>query len=260
MSTHPRPDPHPRHDPLDEYTLLCEACGYVLEGLDHAGICPECATPIRASLPHLTRPGSPWQQDPTFRSFVATCREMLLRPQETLSRVRIDARSSGSFEGWITFLNAGLIVTPGAVYYTLRILTGPNPSARTSMQDLALGLLVVGVAFTMSALALSILTGIERTGIRTFGRIHRRRISFAVATTICAHAGIGWLTGSLLFMVTILIGITTGPRLLVLFAPLGLCLGLLHFEILVWLGVRRCRYANRERPDARPPAPTAPAS
>ena len=26
----------------DEYTLLCEKCGYVIEGLEDSKVCPEC--------------------------------------------------------------------------------------------------------------------------------------------------------------------------------------------------------------------------
>ncbi|MEZ6318065.1 MAG: hypothetical protein R3B49_04810 [Phycisphaerales bacterium] len=45
----------------DEYTVLCERCGYVVEGLDPAGACPECGKPIAESLPER-RVGTPWQR------------------------------------------------------------------------------------------------------------------------------------------------------------------------------------------------------
>ena len=37
--------------PPDEYTLLCERCGYIIEGLPTDNPCPECNRPIALSLP-----------------------------------------------------------------------------------------------------------------------------------------------------------------------------------------------------------------
>ncbi len=246
-------DPSARHDPRDEYTLLCETCGYVLEGLDHAVNCPECGTPIAESLPELVRPGSLWQQSPSFKSLLQTYVLMLSHPCNTLDRVRIDARSSGSLEGWTVLLSASVVVMPFIVFFVARILKEPNPAGRTLVQDAVMGIVMVGVMFMTACLVLLILTGIERVGIRSFGRIHKRRITSAVATTVCAHASVGWLTGSMLFASIMLLGLTLGTRPMVGVALFCLLLGLLHFEILVWLGVKRCRYANRERPQTSPP-------
>ena len=56
---------------MDDTTLLCERCGYSLEGLPHTHTCPECGVPIRESLP-AQRTGSPWQRSPGVRSWLAT--------------------------------------------------------------------------------------------------------------------------------------------------------------------------------------------
>jgi hypothetical protein len=47
---------------ITEATLLCERCGYVLEGLDERGACPECGQPIAESLPSRR----------TFKNFVSS--------------------------------------------------------------------------------------------------------------------------------------------------------------------------------------------
>ena len=55
--------------------------------------------------------------------------------------------------------------------------------------------------WTMVAwLVLAALTEIERAGVRFFGRMHGRRITPAIATTIVSHAAAGWLVGAALLV------------------------------------------------------------
>lgn len=242
----------PRIDPLDEFTLLCERCGYVLEGLDRGGNCPECGRPIKESLPHLARPGSPWQQKPSLRSLTETCREMLLHPGAAFTRVRIDAKRSGSFERWFNLATTALIAIPAAAIYLAWAFFNPVRGRETFLIEAGIAAsIVLGGMLTLMFL-LATLTAIERTGIRAYGRVHKRRITSAVARTVCAHACIGWFSGAVLFWTPIVVHIAVGSDTIAALAVPGLFLGLLHFEILVWLGVKRCRYANRERPDQTP--------
>lgn len=239
-------------EPLDEFTLLCERCGYVIEGIDEAGVCPECANPVRESMPALARPGTPWQNDPSVRTLFATLWAMIRRPGVTLSRARIDRRSGAMLTDRCALLAACIWVMPafvcGLVYEIHNRMMRPN-IARSSRDWFELGCIAALAAIIALLLAWELfaaLTLIERLGIRAYGKAHHRRITRAVASTICGHASIGWITATLLSLLPVLLALMPGWNTLLLFAPLGFFVGLLHFEILVYLGVRRCRYANRE--------------
>jgi hypothetical protein len=73
----------------DEYTLLCERCGYIIEGLPTDLPCPECSRPIALSLPER-RTGTPWQQRRTARTLVHTWWRTLRHPLLTFDTLRLD--------------------------------------------------------------------------------------------------------------------------------------------------------------------------
>ena len=74
--------------------LLCESCGYNLTGLDPEGVCPECARPLAANTRH--RPGSPWQQAPSFEAWVMTTAAVLRRPASVWSEIELEFPRSWS--------------------------------------------------------------------------------------------------------------------------------------------------------------------
>src|SRR3954467_6090975 len=63
-----------------ESDILCEQCGYTLNGLPESGQCPECAAPIAQSTTGDGRVLPPWEVRPSLRTFLATTAEVTFRP------------------------------------------------------------------------------------------------------------------------------------------------------------------------------------
>lgn len=104
---------------------------------------------------------------------------------------------------------------------------------------------------------LFILTLVEAMGVRFFASRSKWRVTGTVAWVVCAHASVGWLLGGL--AVGALLVLEREVDYVLNFVPyrrqapwIGMVAGLLVFETLVYIGIRRCRFANR-----MPPAPDA---
>jgi hypothetical protein len=61
----------PRVAPAVETDLLCEGCGYILNGLPPGGNCPECGKPISESIGDH-RSFSAFEESPSFFNFIRT--------------------------------------------------------------------------------------------------------------------------------------------------------------------------------------------
>ena len=123
---------------------------------------------------------------------------------------------------------------------------------------------LVGVLATIATFALiSGLTAVERLGIRFFGRVHKARVTECIARALTTHASAAWLAGAVLFAAGLAVGTrvhegTMGQNVgasrgLMMLSPallamLGGFFGMLWFETIVYLGLRRCRFANRAKP------------
>lgn len=257
----------------DEYTLLCERCGYALEGLDPAGTCPECAKPIAESLPER-RTGTPWQRDPSTRAWARTALATLLHPNKTLERLHADTERASAGLLWCYVLFASLCVPIGPVLFgvysfiSVAVVGGGDFTA----MYLAYSVMIIGGGLSAGLFAVPLLwflTWIETRGLIFFGASRGVRLTRAYALAITAHAGGGWaiaglgvLIGAVLvswglavragytapdydpFLASALVGTGLGVGTSLAIA------GFMFFECFAYLGARWCRFANRTRPDA----------
>lgn len=259
----------------DEFTLLCERCGYVIEGLPTEGACPECGKAIVESLPER-RVGTPWQQEPSVRSLLSTWSMTIRRPRQTLDRARADREWSL----WLGLCGSGT----GASLLALG-LWFPHALAGMDEDGLAAGagqtlvwfmlLIVTAAAAWMLLIAL---IKVETVGLGVIARSRGFRVGPDVRRAITSHGSVGWvIAGSGFFLFAVLARVTvallTPPDVIENFengsqiirtsgpsAPDWLIMaiwvftwtpvlaGFLFFETFAYLGLRRLKYANRQRP------------
>ena len=85
-----------------ETDILCEKCGYTLNGLPESGNCPECGQPIAASTNESLREPATWEVNHTWQSFIATTISVLFRPTQFFRTVttRTDIPPAKQFAEW----------------------------------------------------------------------------------------------------------------------------------------------------------------
>lgn len=256
---------------MDEHALLCETCGYELMGLEDSLACPECGRAIAESRPNHRR-GSPWQRSPGPFAWARTLWQLVRRPRQLFSQVHIDRR-------WRSLLTLNLVLAAVVIVapWWGTFVGDPARDARREAGFVAMSV-QVGAAVAevlILALVLFILTWIEYAGIRFFSGRRRWRLTRAAAWQVCAHASVGWifcgvfvgLVLAALFSVQRVFGHGPSGRLdlrgmgiqfnedwytiLGLGAPvLAAFAGMVVFELLVYHGVRACRYAATAPPPA----------
>jgi hypothetical protein len=230
----------------EERELRCEACGYLLGSIGDLERCPECGRDAALSDP-ARRSGSAYQRRGGLGALAAAGAALIWRPRAFWDRVRVDGPTGLRLAVWHAAL-AGLIAASPLALYT-RELGG----------WLLLATLAIGSGTLVFALTL-----VEWAGIRFWGRVHGFRVTRAVAWTICGHAGAGWVLGAALAAVGWVIGqaisesdyrafdfggaSALAPIAAPVLIAVGGAFGLVAFETLTYLGVRRLRFANA--PDA----------
>src|SRR5688500_7673866 len=65
-------------------SMLCEGCGYILDGLPNGANCPECAKTMDESRAEPRRPPA-WEER---AGFWATTRQVILRPAAFFRRLK----------------------------------------------------------------------------------------------------------------------------------------------------------------------------
>jgi hypothetical protein len=249
----------------DPSTILCESCGYTIEGLPADANCPECGRPAPASFPERARPGSPWQRRPGLRAFLATNWATLRHPMQTFASVRLDATSGATLLAINLLIAAVIFIAP----WSGTVLDAPGRAVRTGQTSALLyaGLILVPLQILLLAAVLLVLTLIEWAGIQFFARRRGARLCRLAAWQVVAHASVGWIIAAGAVWLSLVLWLNLSfldlfPSLARLVAAsnwaaglipgIGGLAGLLVFEILVSIGVHRCRFANRPRPHTAP--------
>lgn len=234
----------------DEFTLLCERCGYVVEGLDVGGACPECGKAIVESLPER-RVGSLWQIQPNEGTLLRTTWMTVFQPNRTLDMLSPHASRDQLLKRIYIFgaaFPAGIIISFGLHGgIPLRLSSIPFPAGFFIILTFLCVLICAG--------GFSILTAVETHGLIFLSNRHGTRVSRSFASSITAHGCIGWVVSTWttsIFLVgsSVVFGGIESDWVWILVLISGVCAasGFLFFETFAWLGLRRCKYANRARP------------
>lgn len=227
-------------DGIDEFTLLCETCGYTLEGQPPGSICPECGKPLAESLPER-------------RDRVPGMWEVLTHPRSSFDAAAIEDPDVAGRRAMVRCMIAGAFIT-GAIVVGWVPWWLVHEGLFNALFYTAVSVVGAAMMATVAGLILLLLTWIESRGLRFFGARRGFRATRPVAETVCSHACVGWIVGSAVwFAGWVVVGAGVVHELFVplglLLAVLGAVAGLLIFEVLAYIGLRRCRFANRVGPE-----------
>jgi len=242
--------------PLDSLPpMLCESCGYDISETPPERTCPECGVAVSLSRPErrdlLERATTRWQ-------LIAA---MLSTPRAAMRAAPIGDPRVSAFGNAMRNAATALVCVAMVVPAFFHAPVQAEPPAAFALR-IAITAVWLLVAIIGLYLALTVLTAIESIGIRFFGRQRGWRISPDVAWTVCHLASVGWLVGAgvvsfgALLMHVGMWNISIGLLEVLFLSPyemgvvlifLGAVTGLMYFELLVYLGVRQCRFANPAR-------------
>jgi hypothetical protein len=188
---------------------------------------------------------------------------MLVRPLQVFDRMRMDSRGSGLL--LINLLVAGFLISAP---WTAVLIGDPSRDARgPAWYRTGIFFASLSIQVVVTAAILAALTTIEARGIRFFGTRRGWRITRAVAWQVCAHSSVGWIIAAILTLLSLIAWLnfsyfgltgwlerrgTAGDYILALVPLSGFLVGMLVFETLVYLGMRRCRFANAPAATAQP--------
>ena len=142
-----------------ETDLLCEGCGYTLNGLPHSGRCPECGKPVAESV-GTRRTAPPWEiiGIRPFRAFVATTLDIIFRPTSFYRTLptRSDLSAAKSFALLHWFIATSLFVLAAYIHSGWMfgsIIPGSTPTLLRLGFFISMGVVTYGILFGVTILA-----------------------------------------------------------------------------------------------------------
>jgi hypothetical protein len=234
-----------------EGQMLCEGCGYVLDGLPAGARCPECGRDLADSDPDLRR--LPAWEDPAdgrheIVRFLATTLSVIFRPRAFYRSLATRQEGRGAYAFAVTHWLLSSLLLGTAVYLHARWFTDLQGFASGSNLLLA-GLMVAGVFFflELTTSVASRLTHWEATyrGLRMPVPVVLRAMYYHAAhyVPVCAVA-LATVAGYRYLLITGTASGLSGPTYLYVLCA-EVIVGAFYLFKTYWTAMRNVMYANR---------------
>ena len=238
----------------EESALLCEKCGYIVNGIPMDSLCPECATPIEESLPENRRLSAWESKKASFITFWKTTAELIFMPGNFFRSLtpRGDMRRTALFAAWHLVISCTLFGATAFFHASWAWLDFP-PRAQLSHGVILLDVALI-MMFSLVACGLLALTTTVATRLTAWEAAYRGlRLPIVVVKRALHFHSAHYLPVALLAFLTVwghqvlnykfpLMDPSGTRYLYVLCGEVILAAGYLFMTY--WTGMRNLMYAN----------------
>lgn len=248
----------------DESALLCESCGYRLDGLPDAGNCPECGASVAKSTVGSPRTLCAWESDGGASGFLRTSGRVLFGPTEFFRtlRTRVDEAAQRRSRRFAYLHIALASVVAAAVVLQHGVMVSTSWAAAFVVSDF--GVLKALLAwFGLTGLSFAGFVGVKALaarlttweasyrGLRLPASVVRRGMDY-LAVSLLPVVGVLLLI-VLGFRLTIALGLADGygatgylNALMIYLGTLGTAsvVGAIYLFWTYWIGMKNMLYAN----------------